>query len=79
MAKKHDIKNRVLAIERMFLRKRPLTVPQIIRKLDLEYDIQVNRKTIYDDIAVLTMFMPIDTFKKGNSTYFHLIDLCGGG
>ena len=75
MAKKDDTQARILAIERMFLPGKPLTVPQIIRKLDLEYDIQVDRKTVYQDIAVLSHFMNICTSKPGPNHFYQLIYL----
>ena len=66
VAKKDDTKARILAIERMF---------QIIRKLDLEYDIQVDRKTVYQDIAVLTHFMNICTSGHGQTHFYQLVYL----
>lgn len=75
MAKKDDTKARILAIERMFLPGKPLTVPQIIRKLDLEYDIQVDRKEVYQDIAVLTHFMNICTSGHGPTHFYQLVYL----
>ena len=67
-------KERLLAIERMFMTRKPLTVKQIIEKLDLEYDIRANRRAVYDDIAVLTMFMNIDRFGEAQSLRYQLID-----
>lgn len=75
MAKKVDTKTRILAVERMFLPGKPLTVPKIIRKLDLEYDIQVDRKTVYQDIAVLTHFMNICTSRAGPNHFYQLVYL----
>lgn len=75
MPRKDDSKRRVLAIERMFQTGRPLTTAQILRKLDLEYDIRVDRKTIYSDICELTWFMPIEKFSHGRSAYYQLIKM----
>lgn len=49
---------RLLAVERMIC-KIPQTVTQIIDRLECEYDITADRKTIYQDIAALTLFIPI--------------------
>lgn len=68
-------KERLLAIERMFLTKKPLTVKQIIEKLDLEYDIYADRRAVYDDIAVLTMFMNIDRFGEAQNLRYQLVNL----
>lgn len=65
-------KERILAVERMFQTGKPLTAPKIIEKLYLEYDIKVDRKTIYDDIAVLTRYMMIEQYGAGRSSYYQL-------
>lgn len=72
MARKGDTKERILAIERMFQTAKPLNVPRIIEKLYLEYDIEVDRKTVYDDIAVLTRYMMIEQYGVGRGTYYQL-------
>ena len=74
MANRDNTKERILAMERIFLRKKPLNVPQIIDKLDREYDIQVERKTVYNDIAVLTMFLNICEFGVGRNHVYQLVD-----
>ena len=63
-------KRRLLAIERMLLPGDPLTLKDITRKLDLHYDIQADRKSIYDDIKALNYFMPIELFWMGNTVYY---------
>ena len=72
MAKREGVKDRILAIERRFQTGKPLTTPRIIEKLYLEYDIKVDRKTIYDDIAVLTKYMMIEQYGVGRGTYYQL-------
>lgn len=49
---------RLLAVERI-IGKTPVTLPQILDRLEWEYDITADRKTIYQDIAALTLFIPI--------------------
>lgn len=78
MAKKSDIKNRILAIERIFQRKKAVTTSEIQRILCIEYDIEVERKTVYDDIAVLTRFMPIDVVGGGCSHKYVLREFMEG-
>ena len=53
-----ETKRRILAIERMLTKHKRLTTPEILRRLEKEYDITAERKAIYDDIAVLTTFLP---------------------
>lgn len=72
MAGRGDIKTRLLAVERMFQTGRPLNARMIINKLDMEYDIRAERKAIYDDIAALTMFLPIDIVELGGRKYYQL-------
>ena len=52
-------KESVLAIERM-LSAKPQSAKVLIDRLRNEYGIERERKSIYQDIAVLTMFMPIE-------------------
>ena len=72
MARAGDVKIRILAIERMFQKGKPLNTTTIINKLKMEYDIVANRKTIYDDIAALNMFLPIDIVELGGRKYYRL-------
>lgn len=57
---KEETKIRILAIERMLKEGRKLTAGEILRKLDLQYDIQIDRKTLYSDIYAIDKFMPIE-------------------
>lgn len=52
-----DTKVRILALERILMgARKPLKCDEIIDSLFKRYNISANRKTIYDDIAVLTAF-----------------------
>lgn len=64
---------KILAVERI-LQSNPhgLTTKQIIDKLDNQYGIKAERKSIYQNIAVLTRFMPICTEKKNYQTFYYL-------
>lgn len=52
-------KERILAVERIIQRRRSFTTPEILEELERKYDIRADRKSIYDDIAVLTRYLPI--------------------
>lgn len=73
--KNNDTKTRILAVERLFQKKKRLTVPQIKRILCYEYDLETDRKTLYDDIATLTRFMNIEVEKIGWDTYYILKEM----
>lgn len=72
MVSGNSTKERILIVERMFQNGRPVTVKDIIARVENELDIKPNRKVIYDDIAVLTKFMPIYSYKQGHSTFYVL-------
>lgn len=52
-------KIRVLAIERMLNEGRKITAPEILRRLELQYDIKTTVKTIRRDICDIDRFIPI--------------------
>ena len=68
-------KTRLLAIERMFLCGKPLTTAAILRKLELEYDIYAERKTVYSDIVALSRFMNIVSVGRGRSSCWQYIGM----
>lgn len=57
---REESKIRVLAISKRLSSTRRITAAEIIRRLDLQYDIQVDRKTIYQDIYAIDRIMPVD-------------------
>lgn len=59
-ASKEQSKIRVLAIERMLSYDHRITAKEIKSRLDLQYDMQVSLKTIYDDICAINRIIPID-------------------
>lgn len=69
-------KERILIVERMFQKGRPLEVKDILARVENELDIKPDRKTIYDDIAVLTRFMPIYSYKQNYNTFYVLQRSC---
>lgn len=74
--KTDSTKIRLLAVERMILRGERITTQQIIRELDLKYDIQVGRKTIYSDIIAIDRFVPIES-KSGHHGGYQMVDVLG--
>ena len=76
MAKPDDTKLRLLAVYNMIQRGGWITTRQIQRELDLRYDIQANRKTIYNDIYAINKIIPVET-KSGARGGFCKIDVLG--
>lgn len=66
---KSDTRERILAVERI-VSHHYITVPQIIRRLDNVYGIKAERKSIYQDLAVLTTFVPLNRIQHGGQTYW---------
>lgn len=54
-----SMKERVIAVYRIVERGDSFTVSGIQRELLNRYDISADRKTIYDDLAVIDRFIPI--------------------
>ena len=57
---KEESKIRVLAIALMLSDGRRLSTKEIMRQLELKYDIQVNRKTIFADLRAIDRLIPLD-------------------
>lgn len=57
-------KERILAVERI-LSKRPKNAKEILSCLYCRYGIKAERKAIYDNVAVLTKYINIQTSKQG--------------
>lgn len=68
-----DCLGKILAVERI-IKDNPygITTNEIIEKLDNYYGIRAERKSIYENIAVLTRFMPINTFRAGTKIVYYL-------
>ena len=73
MKKGNDTKMRILAVEKMFRTKKRLTVKGIILDLKVEYGIDSERKAIYDDIAVITRFLPVCVERINKQTFYFMI------
>lgn len=66
---KSDTRERILAVERI-VSHHYITVHQIIRRLDNVYGIKAERRSIYQDLAVLTTFLPLNRIQRGGQTYW---------
>ena len=67
--KKEDSKIRLLAVERIIQRGERVTSKQILRELELKYDIIADRKSIAADIRAIDRFMPIESVPGLNGGY----------
>ena len=59
MAKTDNTKIRILAVAKIINEGRKVPASDIMRRLDMQYDIQADRKTIYSDICAIDRFCPI--------------------
>lgn len=77
----NDVKIRILAVAKMLSEGKMLTASQIIRRLDLQYDIQVDRKTIYSDICAIDRFIPIElkAGRFGGYKKYDVMEACEDG
>lgn len=66
-------KIRVLAIERM-LSKNLISTRQIIDRLEREYDIIADRRTVYSDMLAIDRFIPIE-FVPGKHAGYRIMDV----
>lgn len=69
---KSDTKIRILAVLHILTGRGKATVKQIQEELDLRYDIQCDRKAIYDDIMAIDRFRPI-TYEGQKGGYVYSI------
>lgn len=76
---KSQTKIRVLAVAKMLKEGRRITATEIVQRLDKEYDITTDRKTVYADIRAIDMFMPIDmvTGRNGGYKVYDAMKECG--
>ncbi len=64
---------RILAIERILQENYyGISVKEIIDAIENRYGIIAERKCIYNCIAVLTRFMPINKKREGNVVYWYI-------
>ena len=69
MAKRETDKIRLLAVERIIARGERVSTTQILRELEVRYDILADRKTIYTDLQAIDRFMPLDVTAGAHGGY----------
>ncbi len=69
---KADTKRRILAIRRILQVNYMLTLQEIKNRLSSYYQIDVSRKTLYDDLNTITEFDFVETKKIGGKVYYYL-------
>ena len=75
---KESTKIRIIAIYRMLEnRKTFISASQILQKLQDQYGISADRKTIYSDIAAIDRFIPIE-IRTARGGGYRLWDVLGG-
>jgi hypothetical protein len=77
MPKRDDSKIRLIAVYRMMESGEKLTSTEIISKLKSQFDIEVNRKTIYSDLMAIDKFMPLQV-ECGHNGGAQKYDVLGG-
>lgn len=77
-ASKEWSKVRCLAISRILNYKQPLSAANIIKKLQRQYGISAERKTIYADIAAINRIVPVEVVygSKGGYMYVDVVRRC---
>ena len=64
-----NIKIRILAVERMLSKNRILSAAEIVKKLEVQYDIYVDRKTVMDDLRAIDCMIPLEVIQGKNGGY----------
>lgn len=62
-------KIRAIAVYKMLSDGKMLTRADIARRLETQYGIKANRRTIYDDIRAVDRIMPIEVIDDGKGGY----------
>ena len=69
---KADTKRRILAIRRILQVNNMLTLREIKSRLSSYYQIDVNRKTLYDDLYAITEFEFVEMKRIGGKVYYYI-------
>ena len=77
MTKRDDSKIRLIAVYRMMESGEKLTSTQIIGRLKSQFDIEVDRKTIYSDLIAIDRFIPLRVY-GGHNGGAQKYDVLGG-
>jgi hypothetical protein len=77
MAKRDDSKIRLIAVYRMMESGEKMTSAKIISRLKNQFDIEVDRKTIYSDLIAIDRFIPLQV-TGGHNGGAQKYDVLGG-
>ena len=69
---KADTKRRILAIRRILQVNNMLTLQEIKNRLSSYYQIDVSRKTLYDDLYAITEFEFVEMKRIGGKVYYYI-------
>lgn len=69
MAKKDDMKIRILAVERLLKVGQFVTTSEILDSLERSFGIVADRKTIYDDIQAISRIVPVERLSGKGGGY----------
>lgn len=64
-----DVKVRILAVAKMINEGRIITAAEIMKRLELDYGIKVDRKTIYADVCAIDRFLPTEKYMGRQGGY----------
>lgn len=69
---KADTKRRILAVYKILKVNNMLTLREIKSRLSSYYQIDVSRKTLYDDLNAITEFDFVESKKIGSKVYYYM-------
>lgn len=71
MKVRSDVRDRILYIyDLLRTRTEGLTVKEMIDEIYADFGIYVDRKTIYQDIDAISLYLPIIKERRGSRTYY---------
>lgn len=66
-----DVRDRILYVyDLLRTRTEGLTVKEMIDEIYADFGIRVDRKAIYQDIAAISLYLPIIKERRGKQVYF---------
>lgn len=71
MKVRSDVRDRILYVyDLLRTRTEGLTVKEMIDEIYADFGIRVDRKAIYQDIAAISLYLPIIKERRGKQVYF---------
>lgn len=66
-----DVRDRILYVyDLLRTRTEGLTVKEMIDEIYADFGIRVDRKAVYQDIAAISLYLPIVKERRGKQVYF---------